>query len=77
MLILYTKDGCQHCSLVKQELARMDVSYNERNISNPKNLKGLLKLGGKPQTPFLVDEESGVLMHESMAIIDYLRKTNS
>ena len=74
MLILYTKDGCQHCSLVKQELAKIDIPYEERNVADSKNAETLISQGGKMQTPFLMDEETGISMYESMVIMDYLRK---
>jgi glutathione S-transferase len=32
----------------------------------------MMKLGDKPQVPFLVDQEKGVMLYESDAIVEYL-----
>lgn len=77
MLILYTKDGCQYCSIVKQELAKMDIEYEERNVAEPQHRDSLISVGGEIRVPFLIDDKSGVAMYDSMLIIDYLRKTYS
>ena len=77
MLKLYMRNGCPFCSLVKQELAKMDIDYEELNIADEKNREELVRLGGKQQVPFLIDEEAGVSMYESKDIIDYLRENYS
>jgi glutathione S-transferase len=47
-----------------------NVSFTEKNISNPKNEQELMELGGKRQLPFMVDEE--VRLYDSEAIADYI-----
>ena len=45
-----------------------DVSESEQVMSE------LITLTGKNQTPFLVDSEQGIFLHESSDIIDHLRE---
>ena len=74
MLILYTKTGCPFCQKVLDAAERLNVSFNERNISDEKNLQELIEKGGKRMVPFLIDEEKNVSMYESGDIISYLSK---
>jgi glutaredoxin 2 len=37
----------------------------------------MMKLGGKAQVPFLVDQSKGVMMYESGDIVEYLEKNYS
>ena len=86
MLILYTKTGCPFCVRVLEKLNELDVSFDERNIADEKNLQELLSRGGKRQVPFLMDENPplhkategqgrGITMYESGDIIGYLEST--
>lgn len=45
-----------------------DVSESEDAMAE------LMEKGGDSKTPFLVDNETGVSMHESSDIVDYLRE---
>jgi glutathione S-transferase len=49
------------------------IPYKEVNVFENDNLHELLRLGGKPQTPFLVDGE--VKLYESEEIIKYAAAT--
>ena len=72
MLILYTRPGCPFCEHVLGVAQKLDVTIDERDISDEKNLKELLEKGGKQQVPFLIDEEKDVQLYESDDIIRYL-----
>ncbi len=48
------------------------VSYEKRNIQDEDALYELMQLGGKKQTPFLVDGDT--MMYESQSIQDYIEK---
>ena len=52
----------------------LGISFDERNIADEKYLAELLEKGKKRQVPFLVDEEKGIAMYESDAIVAYLQK---
>ena len=72
MLILYTKTNCPFCEKVLRRAHELGITLETRNIAEPKNLDELMKLGGKRQVPFLVDEERAVSMYESDDIVRYL-----
>lgn len=74
MLELYTMETCPYCKKVKVYFAQNGVEYQERNVDEEKYAQELMKLGGKPQVPFLADKENNVYMYESDRIIDYVQR---
>lgn len=70
MLILYTKDGCQHCEKVKHAFLEQHIIYEERNIKDPAYLAEVKSHGAK-MLPFLVDTTANTAIGESQEIIDY------
>ena len=74
MLKLYTYSYCPYCEKVRRAFEEMKVDYEEVDAERgTPGSEELLKLGGKQQVPFLVDEEAGVSMYESDDIIEYAR----
>lgn len=74
MLKLYTYQDCPYCEKVRQAFAEMDLEYEE--VDAERGTVGsheLIRLGGKQQVPFLVDEANGVQLYESNDIIEYAR----
>jgi len=75
MLTLYYKPTCPFCQRVLGEAETMGIQFNLKDISVDEVIAAeLIKRGGKRQVPYLVDEEKGVEMYESIDIIDYLTK---
>lgn len=74
MLVLYVKKRCPYCIKVTDFTHAHHIPIQERDISHLRNLKELLRKGGKRQVPFLVDNENGICMYESDDIIGYLRE---
>ncbi|HEY0947932.1 MAG TPA: glutathione S-transferase N-terminal domain-containing protein [Candidatus Paceibacterota bacterium] len=74
-MILYVKSGCPFSAKVLIEASLIGVELEERNIKDEAFKEELLQKGGELQTPYLVDEERGVAMYESDAIVDYLHAT--
>ncbi len=74
MVTIFTKDACPACTRTKERLRELAIPYEEKNIGNDSYLGELLRLGGKRQVPFLVDEERGVSMYDSKEIIGYLEQ---
>ena len=77
MIELYHSEGCPFCVKVRVAFEQMGVAYISKAmpLRVPSTFKEeLLKLGGKPQVPFLVDPERSVKMYESDDIIDYVRQ---
>lgn len=75
MLKLYTYQGCPYCEKVRRAFAEMGTDYEEIDAERgtPGSLE-LVKLGGKQQVPFLMDEGQGIFMYESDDIISYVRE---
>lgn len=73
MLTLYYKPTCPFSQRVLGEAERLHVTLNLKDISTDLFLfEELMELGGKTQTPFLVDPERQVTMYDSTDIIGYL-----
>jgi glutathione S-transferase len=74
MLKLYTYPTCPYCQKVRDAFSAMDIAYEEINAERDTDGSlELMRLGGKQQVPFLVDEENDVKMYESDDIIAYAR----
>ena len=74
-MILYVKSGCPFSAKVLIEASLIGAELEERNIKNVLFKEELLQKGGQLQTPYFIDEDRGVAMYESDAIIDYLHAT--
>ncbi len=77
MLTLYYKPTCPFSQRVLGEAERLQVTLNLKNISEDLFLlEEMMELGGKTQTPFLVDPERKIAMYDSTDIIAYLIELN-
>ena len=50
-----------------------NMKYNKIDISNKESEETLIRMGGKRQVPFIVDNERNIQMYESDDIIEYLK----
>ena len=73
MFDLYTLENCPYCTKVINFMDEHNIPYNKINIEDKKAEETLIKLGGKRQVPFLVDNERNIQMYESSDIIEYLQ----
>ena len=74
MLTLYSKTTCAFSRRVVAVLDRLGLEYENKNITeNPAFASELETLGGKVQTPYLVDGAHGVALYESDAIVAHLQ----
>lgn len=74
-LRLYTYRHCPFCDKVRRTFKEMGVVYQEVYAERgTEGSRELLKLGGKQQVPFLLDEQNEVMMYESDEIINYARE---
>ena len=71
MLDLYILENCPYCKKVLAFLEEHKIKFNPINIKDKKNEETLIKLGGKRQVPFLVDNDRNIQMYESNDIIEY------
>ncbi len=72
MITLYVKTDCPFSAKAMAVLDAYSVPYEKRNIKDEDALYELMELGGKKQTPFLVDGDT--MMYESQSIQDYIEK---
>lgn len=78
MLILFQFEQCPFCRKVREKLTELELDFLSINASHDsEKRKGLLKLAGKEQVPFLIDTEKGVMMLESGDIVKYLEENYS
>ncbi len=73
MLDLYILETCPFCRKVMDIFDESNIEYNKKNILEKENLDELIKLGGKQQVPFLVDNDNDKFMYESDDIIKYVK----
>ncbi len=70
MTTLYVKSNCRYSAHALAAMDIYNVSFVEKNISDPKNDAELMELGGRHKVPFLVDGD--VKLYESEAIAEYI-----
>ena len=78
MLELYANAGCPYCikTLKKLNELNLDFIWRSHDFMAGENSWGF-KIGGKTQVPLLVDQQKGVTMYESDAIMQYLDENYS
>jgi glutathione S-transferase len=76
MLELYQKEECPFCHKVRVALNDLELDFICRiSKTGSAQREVMLKLGEKPQVPFLVDQEKGIMLYESDVIVEYLYNT--
>ena len=73
MLKLFILDSCPYCHKVMDYLDERNMKYEKINIENQTSEDILIRMGGKRQVPFLVDDCRNIQMYESNDIIEYLK----
>ena len=74
MYILYIEQGCPWGNKVMAFMDEHNIKAELRDRDTGNHEAELIKRGGKRQTPYLVDTETGVEMYESADIIAYMKK---
>lgn len=75
MIELYQKENCPYCKKVREKLNELELDFVCRiSKAGTKQREIMMKLGGQAQVPFLVNQEKGVMMYESVDIVEYLEK---
>ena len=76
LLELYEFEACPYCRKVREVLSELDFEYICRPCGRGSKNRPLVRArGGKEQFPFLVDDNAGLALYESEAIIDHLCQT--
>lgn len=73
MITLYVRTGCPYCAHVLDVVDELKVPVTLRNVADDGVADELVRIGGKKQEPFLVDDETQTLLYESDVIEQYLR----
>ena len=73
MYILYIEQGCPWGNKVMDFMDANNIEAELRDRDTGDYEAELIARGGKRQTPYLVDTETGIEMYESADIIEYLR----
>jgi len=74
MYILYIERGCPWGNKVMDFMNENEIEVELRDRDTGDYEAELIARGGKRQTPYLVDTDTGVEMYESADIIAYLKK---
>lgn len=76
-LKLYDIESCPYCRIVREALTELDLDVDIYPC--PKRgerfRNSVIEKGGKAQFPFLIDDNTGIELYESMDIIQYLFET--
>lgn len=72
MITLYINPDCPYCKKTLAAAHKLGVEMDLRDVHKPEMLADLIRLGGKRQFPFMVDDARDVSMYESEDIIEYL-----
>lgn len=73
MLELFILETCPYCKKVMEYMDENKISYKKFDISNKDSEDALVKIGGKRQVPFLIDNDRNIQMYESSDIIEYVK----
>jgi glutathione S-transferase len=72
---LYRLEGCPFCEYVVDELDRLGLDYDSVWVEGLHSKRDeVATVSGQRQVPVLVDEETGITMHQSGRIDEYLRR---
>ena len=73
MLKLFILETCPYCHKVMDYMNENSINFEKFDITNPATEDILIRMGGKRQVPFLVDDSRNIQMYESNDIIEYLK----
>jgi glutaredoxin len=74
MITLYINPSCPFCRKTVEVAQELGVPLTLKDIHDEGVADELVKLGGKRQMPYMVDDEAGVSMYESDDIQAYLHQ---
>jgi glutathione S-transferase len=72
MLTLYIRDNCKYSRAALDAGEELGIAFNLKHIEDEEVARELEERGGEVQVPYLIDEEGGVELYESDAIVQYL-----
>lgn len=75
MITLYINPNCPFCIKTVEVAREVGAPLTLKDIHDPAVAEELVRIGGKKQMPYMVDDERGVAMYESEDIMNYLHQT--
>jgi glutaredoxin len=75
MITLYINPACPFCRKTLETARELNVPLTVKDIHDEGVAEELIRIGGKKQMPYMIDDERGVSMYESDDIIAYLHRT--
>ncbi len=75
MITLYINPACPYCRTAVTAAQELHVPLTLKDVNDAGVPEELVRLGGKKQMPYMVDDEHGVSMYESAEIVKYLHDT--
>jgi glutathione S-transferase len=75
MIILYINPACPFCTKTIEVAKEVGAPLTVKDVHDAGVADELIRLGGKKQMPYMVDDVHGVSMYESDDIMAYLHKT--
>ncbi|MGM0606521.1 MAG: glutaredoxin family protein [Halobacteriota archaeon] len=75
-ITLYALDGCPYCETVHDVLEANEIEYDTRWVEPlHSDREAVKRVSGQRHVPVLVDDDRGVTMAESEAIVEYVDRT--
>lgn len=74
MITLYINPACGFCRTTLEAAQELKVPLTLKDINDEGVTDEVVRIGGKKQMPFMVDDESDISMYESKDIISYLHR---
>lgn len=74
MITLYVNPECPFCIKTVEVAHEVHAPLTVKDVHEPEVSDELIRIGGKKQMPFMVDDESGIAMYESDDIMQYLHQ---
>ncbi len=73
MLELFILENCPYCKKVMSYMDEHNIPYKKIDTMNKESEESLIRIGGKRQVPFLVDNDRNIQMYESSDILEYVK----
>jgi glutathione S-transferase len=74
MITLYINPACPFCQKTVETARELQVPLTVKDIHDEGVAEELVRIGGKKQMPFMVDDEDDISMYESSDIMAYLHR---
>jgi glutaredoxin 3 len=74
-IIIYTTTTCPYCTIIKRYLDNNNITYTEKNITNPQNLQELTTTTKQKTLPTTIINNTIITGYNLQKIKETLQKT--